>query len=86
MKFYDGNSYVPSILNKDAVPHGLTVNYEVYNDKGTRVYDNSAAGVYTMKAIFTGGDINHNEIKPMEATLTVAKRLFISKILLILVV
>jgi len=79
MKFYDGQSYVPSILNKESLPQGLFVHYEIYDEKGNQVSDNSPSGVYTMKALFTGGDNNHNPITPMEATLTVAKKIIFIK-------
>ena len=75
IKFYDGQTYVPSILNKESLPQGLFVHYEIYDEEGAPVVDNSKAGVYTMKAVFTGGDNNHNTIDPMEATLTVAKKI-----------
>lgn len=79
IKFYDGQSYQPSILNKELLPQGLTVHYEVYNSEGKLVNDNSPSGVYTMRAVFKGGDNNHNPIEPMEATLTVAKKIIYIK-------
>ena len=79
IKFYDGQSYQPSILNKESLPQGLTVHYEVYDSEGKLVNDNSPSGVYTMKAVFKGGDNNHNPIEPMEATLTVAKKIIYIK-------
>ena len=74
-KFYDGQTYVPSILNKESLPQGLFVHYEIYDEDGAPVVDDSKSGKYTMKAVFTGGDINHNPIEPMVATLTVAKKI-----------
>lgn len=72
LKEYDGQPYKPALVNQQALPHGLTAKCVVEDDEGHEIADCSSVGKYTMKAYISGGDTDHNEIKPLEATLTIA--------------
>ena len=72
LKEYDGQPYKPALVNPQALPHGLTAKCVVEDDEGHEIADCSSVGKYNMKAYISGGDTDHNEIKPLEATLTIA--------------
>lgn len=75
VKEYDGEEYVPQLINAGYLPSNVNVNFKFLNEEGVEVQSNASAGIYTMVAEFSGGDvINYNPIEPMTAKLTVAKR------------
>ena len=74
-KEYDGENYEPAIGHKELLPAGIDVAYSCKDAEGHVVTSNAAVGTYTMVATFLNADTeNFEPIAPMEATLTVAKR------------
>ena len=61
----DGTSYSITLADETLLPAGVTVEYEGNPRK--------AAGVYTIKAIFSGDYDNYEEIPDMKATLTLTR-------------
>ena len=75
VKEYDGQDYVAQITNKGRLPTGVTVDYVYYDEQGKKVTSNAKVGYYTIVASFTGGDLaNYNPIEPLQAQLSVLKR------------
>ena len=75
VKEYDGEEYVPQLINAGYLPSNVNVSFKFLNEEGVEVQSNANAGIYTMVAEFSGGDvINYNPIEPMTAKLTVARR------------
>jgi|GEM_PF-657778 len=72
VKTHDGIPYKPELINPEALPHGLTANCVVEDEYGHEIVDCSNVGKYVLKAYIEGGDTNHYEIKPLEASLTIA--------------
>ena len=75
-KEYDGLNYEPKLEHGSLLPEGVSVEYKCYKDDKL-VESNAEAGTYKMVAEFKGDYDNYEEIEPMEATLTVDKKLVV---------
>lgn len=76
VKTYDGKKYEAQIINASSLPKGVSVAFDYYDESGTKVTECLKVGKYKIVANFLGGDLNnYNQIKPMEASLIISKRI-----------
>ena len=73
-KTYDGQTYTPTFATGTVLPDGVSASFKCLDENGEVVTSNASAGTYTIVASFTGTNANYLPIDPMEATLTVKKR------------
>ncbi len=73
-KTYDGQTFTPSFAPGTVLPDGVTATFKCLDKDGHEVESNANAGTYTMVASFKGNTVNYLPIDPIEATLTVNKR------------
>lgn len=73
-KTYDNIDYVPALDKDSVLPTGVEVEFKIYDSEGNVVNSSANAGVYKIVAEFKGNNQNYEAIEPMEATLTVNKR------------
>ena len=73
-KTYDGQTFTPAFSAGTVLPEGVSASFKCLDKNGEVVANNANAGVYTIVASFTGNETNYLPIDPMQATLTVNKR------------
>ena len=73
-KTYDGQTFTPAFAPGTVLPDGVTATFKCLDKDGHEVESNANAGTYTMVASFKGNTVNYLPIDPIEATLTVNKR------------
>lgn len=73
-KDYDGNSYVAKLKSGSVLPAGVIVEFKYYTEEGTEVLYPTDAGQYRMVAKFIGNKTNYEDIKDIEAGLTINQK------------
>ena len=72
---YDGRDYEARLSTDSIVPEDVKVSFKYYNSEGKEVTSNADAGEYKIVALFDTNNSNYEEIEPIEAKLTVKKKL-----------
>ncbi len=73
-KEYDGKPFQPKLAAQSNLPQGVTTKFTYYNQAGEEVESCVNAGEYKVVASFSGDAKNYEEIKPLEAKLTITKK------------
>jgi hypothetical protein len=73
-KEYDGKPFQPKLADQSSLPQGVTTKFTYYNQAGEEVESCVNAGEYKVVASFSGDAKNYEEIKPIEANLTITKK------------
>lgn len=73
-KEYDGKAFEARLAEQSTLPQGVNAKFKYYNSEGAEIESCINAGEYKVVATFEGNATNYEEIKPMEAKLTITKK------------
>ena len=73
-KEYDGKAFEARLAEQSVLPQGVTAKFKYYNSEGAEVESCINAGEYKVVATFEGDATNYEEMKPLEAKLTITKK------------
>ena len=74
-KTYDGKEFNAKLVDKSALPNGVEVSFDYYNEEGQKVDSNANAGEYKVVASFKSNNQNYEKIENLESKLIVNKEL-----------
>ena len=73
-KVYDGKEFDVSLSSQSTLPSGVSVEFKYYDEDNKEISSIIDAGLYKVKAIFSGDSKNYEPITPLEANFEVTKR------------